>query len=258
MQLQLHLNLIEAPSPQLADGVTGANTAALAALRSFLGDRDGGFGSLMLWGGPGSGKSFWLKAWARALGTEATFTDCASRSDMLTAAATAAVAPADAINDLRDAVERLSVAEPAGAQPRIWLIDNIDMADDAGAHLLFRLYNAARERHMRIVSTAARPPLHLTMRDDLRTRIAQGLVFELAELTDDDKKNALRERAARLGMPLGEELIAYMFTRLQRHLGTLAALVDRLNDLSLAQKRPVTLPLLKELIESLDATTRPV
>lgn len=256
--MQLHLNLIEPPLPRLADGVPGGNTAALTALQSFLRDDHGSFGSLLLWGGPGSGKSFWLRAWAHALGPVARFIDCAGAATDRDHGNGIAGAADDGLAAVRQSLEGAH-ARPSGSPPGvIWLIDNADQTDEAGASLLFRLYNAARERDERIVVTASAPPLRLTMRDDLRTRIAQGLVFELTELTDDEKKDALRDRAARLGMPLNEELMSYMLTRLPRNLGTLSGLIDRLNDASLAQKRPVTLPLLKELIESLDARSRPV
>lgn len=256
--MQLHLNLIESPLPRIADGVPGANTAALTALQSFLRDDSGSFGSLLLWGGPGSGKTFWLRAWAHALGSAARFIDGALPVGDHPPGGRIADTDGQNIAVLREALDGPLARSPADPAVGIWLIDNADQTDEAGASLLFRLYNAARERGERIVVTAAAPPLRLTMRDDLRTRIAQGLVFELTELTDDEKRNALRDRAARLGMPLNEELMSYMMTRLPRNLGTLSGLIDRLNDASLTRKRPVTLPLLKELIESLDARSRPV
>lgn len=256
--MQLHLNLIESPLPRIADGVPGGNTAALAALQSFLRDDPGSFGSLLLWGGPGSGKSFWLRAWAHALGPMARFIDCGPSTAHHTPESRIENARDHDLTVIRRSLEGSHARASTDATVGIWLIDNADQTDEAGASLLFRLYNAARERGERIVVTASAPPLRLSMRDDLRTRIAQGLVFELTELTDDEKRNALRDRAARLGMPLNEELMSYMLTRLPRNLGTLSGLIDRLNEASLSQKRPVTLPLLKELIESLDARSRPV
>ena len=256
--MQLHLNLIESPLPRIADGVPGGNTAALAALQSFLRDDPGSFGSLLLWGGPGSGKSFWLLAWAHALGPMARFIDCGPSTAHHTPESRIENARDHDLTVIRQSLEGSHTRASTDSTVGIWLIDNADQTDEAGASLLFRLYNAARERGERIVVTASAPPLRLSMRDDLRTRIAQGLVFELMELTDDEKRNALRDRAARLGMPLNEELMSYMLTRLPRNLGTLSGLIDRLNEASLSQKRPVTLPLLKELIESLDARSRPV
>ncbi len=242
--MQLPLHLIDPPAPRLQDGVTGRNSAALAALGQVLGAQ--GFASLYLWGVPGSGKSFWLKAWKTALGDSARLIDCDPRR---------ASVGAEAVDQAL--VRAIEAMEEAGS-PRIWLLDNVDQADPPTAEALFRLYNAARELGHCLVATADRPPLRLEVRDDLRTRFGQSLIFELHELDDEEKKNALRERAEQLALPLPEELLNYLMTRLPRDLGLLTRVVDALNDYALSQKRPATIPLLKELLDSPDATTRPV
>jgi DnaA-homolog protein len=61
-----------------------------------------------------------------------------------------------------------------------------------------------------------------------------------------------------MALPLSEEALGYLMTHLPRDLGLLTRVLDALNELSLSKKRPATLPLLKELLGSADATTRPV
>jgi len=80
----------------------------------------------------------------------------------------------------------------------------------------------------------------------------------LHELSDAEKKAALLDRAQRLGLPLSEEIINYLLTRLPRDLGRLMQIIDGLNELTLSRQRAATIPLLKELLDSLHATTRPV
>ncbi len=242
--MQLPLNLIEPPVPHLADGVIGRNSAALNALQSVLAGRAGGFASLFLWGAPGSGKTFWLKAWANDHPEQASYLDCDPQAD----------SGNDAARRLDQAVESLD----HGKKGHCWLIDNIDLAQSDTVASLFRLYNASREFGSPIVASAAVAPLHLSMRDDLRTRLGQSLIFELHELSDREKRDALRERAARLGLPLSDELLNYLLTRLPRNLGRLTQIVDGLNELTLSRQRTATIPLLKELLDSLNATTRPV
>ena len=242
--MQLPLHLIDPPAPRLEDGVTGRNSAALAALGQAV--QAPGFSTLYLWGVPGSGKSFWLKAWKTALGGRAHLIDCDNGVPSATA---------ESANQLL--IQAIDAMEEAG-RPRIWLLDNVDRADPATAEALFRLYNAGREFGHCLVATADRPPLRLELRDDLRTRLGQGLIFELHELDDEEKRNALRERAEQLALPLPEELLNYLMTRLPRDLGLLTRVLDGLNDYALSQKRPATIPLLKELLDSPNATTRPV
>lgn len=242
--MQLPLNLIEPPVPHLADGVIGRNTAALDALQSVLAGHAGGFASLFLWGAPGSGKTFWLKAWANDHPEQASYLDCDPQAG----------GGKDAAQQLDQAVESLG----HGNKTPCWLIDNIDLAESDTVARLFRLYNAARESGSPIVAAAAVAPLHLSMRDDLRTRLGQGLIFELHELSDEEKRDALRERARRLGLPLSDELLNYLLTRLPRNLGRLTQIIDGLNEITLSRQRTATIPLLKELLDSLNATTRPV
>jgi DnaA family protein len=241
--MQLPLNLIDPPVPSLDNGVVGRNTAALAALATlFSSDAKGRYTTMHLWGAPGAGKSFWLKAWANQLGKEAELigldrTDDRRGAEMI-------------YRGIEDKMEH------PGAGPSIWLIDNLETAGEKTAEALFRLYNAAREVGDRIVSSASCAPHHLQLRDDLRTRIGQSLIFELHELNDDEKKEALRERALRLGLPITDELLGYLLTRLPRDLGLLIGVLDGLNELSLSRQRPATIPLLKELLDPLHAATR--
>jgi DnaA-homolog protein len=233
--MQLPLQLIDPPAPRLSEGVVGRNAQALDALKAFaLQARSEGFASFCLWGVPGSGKSFWLGAWQAELAPRATLIDCA---------------------DMPGAAQALAHA-PHG--PHLWLLDNLEQSNAEVAAGLFRLYNAARETGQRIVAATNAAPIRLSLREDLRTRIGQGLVFELHELSDAEKKEALRERAAKMALPLSEEALAYLMTRLPRDLGLLTRVLDALNELSLSKKRPATLPLLKELLETTDAKTRPV
>lgn len=227
--------MIDPPAPRLADGVVGRNAQALEALRAFAtGAQAGGFATFCLWGAPGSGKSFWLGAWQAELPKLATLVNCANAQQSQQALADT----------------------PLG--PRLWLLDNLDQSSEDTIEALFRLYNGAREHGQRIVAATSAAPIHLMLREDLRTRVGQGLVFELHELSDDEKKEALRERALKVALPLSEEALSYLMTRLPRDLGLLTRVLDALNELSLSKKRPATLPLLKELLDTADATTRPV
>lgn len=244
--MQLPLRLIERPEPRLSDGVVGRNAQALEALERMVRAGPPGYEALLLWGSPGAGKTFWLQAWAHALGPHAVWVDCGPAS-LVDAPATSA-----ASGRLQ---ERL---ESAHSGQRVWLLDNVDRADAATAAALFQLYNWAREAGCRCVATSSAPPLRVDLRDDLRTRLGQGLIFELHELDDLEKKTALRERAARLAMPLSDDLLNYLITHLPRDLGLLIRVVDALNDYALARHRVATIPLLKELLESPDADARPL
>ena len=234
-RMQIPLNLMEPPRPHLADGVIGKNAAALSALAALIEGPSTGFASLYLWGAPGSGKTFWLKAWAQDHPEFAMYCDLKA---------------SESSQQAMDPLSRVLAQYQSGPPQACLLLDHLDAAHAATAGQLFQLYNAAREVGGRIVCAAACAPLHLQLRDDLRTRLGQSLIFELQELSDQEKRTALQERAMRLGLPLADELIGYLLTRLPRDLGRLMQVVDGLNELALSRQRPATLPLLKELLDS--------
>jgi DnaA-homolog protein len=99
------------------------------------------------------------------------------------------------------------------------------------------------------VIVALRPPLAGSeIRDDLRTRLAAGLVVRLSALDDNELKLALAHHARARGLELNDGVLQYLVTRLTRDMGTLTALLDGLDTLSLAEKRAISIPLLRTLI----------
>jgi DnaA-homolog protein len=98
------------------------------------------------------------------------------------------------------------------------------------------------------VVAGARSPSQLSLREDLRNRLGSGLSFELHPLSDAEKADALRARAAALGMKLPDEVLAYLLSHLRRDMGTQIAMLDALDRHTLAQKRALTLPLVREAL----------
>jgi DnaA family protein len=126
------------------------------------------------------------------------------------------------------------------------------LLDAQAQQLLFSAINAARDGGPPVLAAGSAPPAGLRLRDDLRTRLAWGLVYQLKPLTDADKAAHLRAEAARRGLRLSEEVLGYLLARLPRDLSTLNAVLDRLDRHSLARQRPVTLPLVREVLSILD------
>lgn len=211
---QLILDLRPDAPPDFSNYLPGPNVEALAALRAHE------FGAareplLYLWGEAGVGKSHLLRAWAGAVGAPL-FLDGATLPEP--------PIPALAVDD----VERLD----ADNQIR-----------------LFGLINSAREQGGLLLASGTLPPARLALRPDLATRLAQGMVFRLLPLSDADKAAALVIRAEGRGLRLPEEVTRYLLTHSRRDLPRLLATVDALDTFSLSRKRPVSVPLLKEMLQ---------
>lgn len=128
--------------------------------------------------------------------------------------------------------------------------DDVDALDAAGQQALFNAINAARAGGAPVLAAGDAPPAQLVLRADLASRLGWGLVYQLHPLTDAHKAEWLRDEAARRGLPLGDGVIDYLLTRLPRDLPSLATLLQRLDHYALARKRPVTLPLVREFLQT--------
>jgi len=137
----------------------------------------------------------------------------------------------------------------AKANPGLVTADDVDDLDEPAQQRLFAAINAAREGAPPVLAAGGQPPAQLALREDLRTRLAWGLVYQLKPLSDAEKALHLRAEAARRGLRLPDEVVGYLLTRLPRDLPSLNSVLDALDRYSLAAKRPVTLPLVREALE---------
>ena len=135
------------------------------------------------------------------------------------------------------------------ANPQLVIADDVEVLDAAAQQQLFVAINAARDGAAPVLAAGKLSPAGLALREDLRTRLAWGLVYQLRPLSDADKAEHLRAAAARRGLRLSDEVVGYLLTRLPRDLPSLNGVLDALDRYSLAAKRPVTLPLVREALE---------
>ena len=99
-----------------------------------------------------------------------------------------------------------------------------------------------------VIAAGNVPPVDLAVREDLRTRLGWGHVFALVPLGDNEVRAALRREADRRGTFLSDEVMDYLLNRFARDLKHLMAQLDRLDEFSLATKRAITVPLLKQML----------
>jgi DnaA family protein len=219
---QLLLDIQPSPSPTLHNFVIGSNSELIMMLND-LADQNHSKHSLTLWGETGSGKTHLLQATVakfRERGLSAVYTD----------------AP------MSYQVDQL--------QGDLVALDNVDKLDEAAQIALFNLFNRFREQNKLLLMAAPAAPAQLRLREDLKTRMAWGLVYKVANLTDTEKTQALLSHARQRGMRLSEEVVDYCLRHLRRDLPTLMATLDALDDWSLTTKKPVTVAMVREMIQT--------
>jgi len=112
---------------------------------------------------------------------------------------------------------------------------------------LFVLFNRCRETGTRLLFSADRGPAALDLAlPDLRTRLAWGLTLAIAPLDDAGRRDLLQDLAARRGLELPAEVARYLLERAPRHPKDLVALIDTLDQASLAEQRRLTVPFVRE------------
>lgn len=202
--------------PTLDNFVAGHNIELLSALNHALNKTQSERG-FYIWGEAGSGKSHLLQGAvhkALALGLSAEYA-------------------------------RGKVPEAA----QVVAVDDVQLLDEAAQIALFALYNRQRESGGMLLVSGTAAPAHLTLRDDLRTRLGWGLVYQVQALSDEEKALALQQHAQARGFILPHEVTQYLLRHGRRDLPALLGVLDALDEHCLRLQRGASVPLLKEVMQ---------
>lgn len=217
---QLLLDISHQCVPSLENFVAGHNLELLSALSHALAGSSSER-SFYLWGENGSGKSHLLQACVQA-------TKLAQHK---------AVYGCGSVPQLE---ERLA---------EMVAVDDVEQLDDAAQIALFDLYNRMRDSGGVLLVSGKESPLHLKLRDDLRTRLGWGMVYQVHSLSDEEKAQALIQHAQQKGFSLPAEVTQYLLRHGRRDLPSLMAALDALDQHSLRLHRAPSVPLLKEVLQ---------
>ncbi|MGH1372851.1 MAG: DnaA regulatory inactivator Hda [Cellvibrionaceae bacterium] len=114
---------------------------------------------------------------------------------------------------------------------------------------LFNFFNTMRDTGRRVVMAATKGPRELSVAlPDLQSRLNWGLVFQVLPLDDVSKQKALQRRAKARGMELTDEVAQFIMHRSPRNTHELFKSLQRLDDVSLAEQRRLTIPFIKQTL----------
>ncbi len=130
-------------------------------------------------------------------------------------------------------------------------LDDVDLVagDQEWEEALFHLFNRSRE-----VSGCLVVGAHHAVNDagfhlqDLVSRLSWGGIYKLSPLTDQAKIDVLQSSAKRRGFELTLEVTKYLLSHYPRDFGTQFLLLDRLDALSLQEKRKITLHFVRQYL----------
>jgi DnaA-homolog protein len=219
---QLAFDFSVGAAPHLDNFVVGRNAELMQRLRHLPRVRNDER-SIYLWGACGSGRTHLLRGAVAALlatGARAAYVACTSDTEF------------------SETLHKLDLVA----------VDDVQQLGAAAQIALFNLYNALRANGAVLIAAGNAAPMHLTLRADVVTRLAWGLVYEVHGLSDGEKAAALAGHASVRGFALQDDVSSYLLTHARRDMPGLVALLDALDRYSLESQRPVTVPLLRELL----------
>lgn len=241
---QFALDISHSPKASLENYLPGKDLALISALRGLerswesadaLGSTNPLNQRWIYWWGPeGSGRSHLLNAIGNAA-------EQAGLENI-------ALSPFEPISWVRLEEKMGTLSE--SPTPSVITVDDVDSLDDRLVGSLFRILNGVQaSKAIHIFMAGNAPPVSLKLREDLRTRLGWGLIFQTQLLDDDEKIQALEEAAKARGLVLSPDVLPWLFSRFYRDMPSLMALIDALDAYSLETKRAVTLPLVRELLQ---------
>ena len=179
---------------------------------------------IYVWGEEGAGKSHLLRAWvAQAL-------DAGKKAVYIDAAATPLT--------------------EAAFEAEYLAIDQIEKLGNEEQALLFAVFNRFRNSGKGfLLLSSEHTPQQLVIREDLRTRMAYCLVYEVKPLTDQEKIDALVSMAAARQVTVDPEIFEYLLNHWRRDMDNLMQMLDTLDNYAVTMGKRITLPLLRQLLK---------
>lgn len=136
---------------------------------------------------------------------------------------------------------------------RAIVVDNADLVSEA--RILFHLYNLCKEYGRYLLLTAKTPPARWGIElKDLSSRLKTAPIAELAEPDDDLIGAVLMKIFMDRQLNVGPDVLGYVLPRMERSFASVNRFVDLADELSLAHKKNITVPLAREVLNQLEET----
>ena len=221
---QLALDIGLARPATLESFFAGPNEAAWKHLQLWAGSPTRSPVPTYLWGAAGSGKTHLVQAVQESLREQG-----------------AGIGWLDA-----------TMAEPPefDEQWAVVLMDDVHLYTAVQQHAAFNWFIQAQTLQRGVLAAGTLPPADLKLREDLRTRLGWGHVFQLQVLSEPERRAVLRQAADARGVFLSDEVMDFILHRFSRDLGSLMQLLEHLDAYALRTQRAITIPLIKSMLEN--------
>lgn len=143
------------------------------------------------------------------------------------------------------------VPEAVGALPAAVTVDGIDrlVGDPVREEALLHLYNIQKERGGHILAAAETPPRQwrFALRD-LESRLLAAPAVAVGSPDDQLMAVVLTKLFSDRQLFVSQEVVQFLLPRLERSFAAMRDIAAAIDRKALAEKRPVTVPLVRELL----------
>ena len=116
--------------------------------------------------------------------------------------------------------------------------------------IVFNFLNLAYESHCKVILTAAVNIPELNFFPDLHSRLMRMEMESLTPLQNDALRQAIAYVCDSYDITISSKEVEYLLKRYQRDIGSIMTAIHSLDALSASQKRRITVPLIKEFLDS--------
>lgn len=233
---QLALPLRLADHAVFASFFERGNESLVATLNAVACGQSDGYGC-WLWGNKSTGKTHLLQAVCESAGDRSVYVPLS----MLVAAGPL----------ILEGLERRELV----------CIDDIELAagDADWEAALFALCNQVFDAGGQMIIASNTAPRECPIRlADLASRLSRLPVFRVIALDEAERIEALQLRARHRGLDLPDETANYLLKRSRRDMASLYELLDKLDMEALRAQRRLTVPFVRDVLQSGDAGSKPV
>ena len=131
---------------------------------------------------------------------------------------------------------------------RMLAVDDADRLSSAQQAWLFTAFNHVAQQGGLTLASGQLPPARWPMRDDIRSRLASGLAFELLPIPHNALPDMLADYTVKRGFRISNEALTYLLNHSERDVSSLCKALSGIDRYSLAAKRAVTVPLVREYL----------
>lgn len=151
----------------------------------------------------------------------------------------------------------LLLADPVTllADARACLLDGVDLAVATVEEPLLHLYNTVRECKGTMLMTAGSPPARWPLSlADLSSRLKTATVAEIGAPDDALLAAVLVKQFADRQLRIDGDVVAFVQARIERSFDALGRFAEAADRLAMAEKRRITVPLARRVLQQLNET----